>query len=290
MTKSIRFTKYQGLGNDFVMIADPDDRLRVTDDEEVVRLLCDRHLGIGADGVIRVTRGTNGADLVMDYRNSDGSPGEMCGNGIRCLAVFALQEGLTDKTDVDVSTGAGLKHVSVVGDQVRVDMGPPIFNPRDVPVLWDGDDALRALVDVDGATYEAACLSVGNPHAVMWTDDLAVAPVTSLGPQIERHEMFPNGTNVEFVRVASPSTIEVLVWERGSGRTLACGTGACAAAVAARLLRGTDREVEVHLPGGSLEVEWAGSLTEEAPIYMTGPARRSFSGEVEIGASGELAS
>lgn len=282
MTNQLRFAKYQGLGNDFVMIADPADELRLTEDAELVRLLCDRHFGIGADGVIRVAPSGNGADLAMDYRNSDGSVGEMCGNGIRCLALFAREAGLTDKSEVAVATGAGVKLVAVEGDQVRVDMGAPIFSPADIPVKWIGDDALGAEVAVDDGAYGVTCLSVGNPHAILWTDDVASAPVTTLGPAIEHHEMFPNGTNVEWVAVASPQRIEVAVWERGSGRTLACGTGACAAAVAARLVHQTDPVVEVVLPGGSLRVEWQGSRTEDAPIYMTGPAERSFDGEIDL--------
>lgn len=284
MTNRIRFSKYQGLGNDFVMIADPADKLRLTDDAELVRRLCDRHFGIGADGVIRVIASDNGADFVMDYRNSDGSPGEMCGNGIRCLALFTREQGLTDKTDVVVVTGAGLKRVTVTGDDVRVDMGAPIFTPAEIPVRWRGDDALGAEVTVDGAAYGITCVSVGNPHAILWTDDVAGAPVATMGPLIERHEMFPNGTNVEWVSVTSPQRIEVAVWERGSGRTLACGTGACASGVAARLVHQTDPEVEVALPGGTLRVEWQGSLTDSAPVYMTGPAERSFDGEIDLDA------
>lgn len=276
----MRFAKYQGIGNDFVMLADPDDRLRLT--PETVRALCDRRFGIGADGVIRVAPATGGGDFFMDYVNSDGSLGEMCGNGIRCLAVFAAAEGLTDKSELRVETRAGLKTIWVADGGIRVDMGPPRFRPEDVPVLWQGDDALHAKVELDDEVVEAACLSMGNAHAVLFVDDLAAVPVADLGPRIETHEMFPAGTNVEFVVVESAQRVAMSVWERGSGQTLACGTGACAAAVAARVLRGTDERVTVAMPGGELTVEWAGSLGDVQPVYMTGPAVKSFEGDVEL--------
>lgn len=276
----MRFAKYQGIGNDFVMFADPDDRLRLT--PEIVRALCDRRFGIGADGVIRVAPGTGGADFFMDYVNSDGSLGEMCGNGIRCLAVFAAAEGLTDRSELKIETRAGLKTVAVAGEGIRVDMGPPRFRPEDVPVLWRGDDALHAKVELDDEVVEAACLSMGNAHAVLFVDDAASVAPAELGPRIETHPMFPAGTNVEFVVVESPTRVGMSVWERGSGQTLACGTGACAAAVAARLLRGTDASVTVAMPGGELTVEWEGSMDDVRPVYMTGPAVKSFEGDVEL--------
>lgn len=276
----MKFAKYQGIGNDFVMFADPDDRLRLT--PESVRALCDRRFGIGADGVIRVAPGADGGDFFMDYVNSDGSLGEMCGNGIRCLAVFAAAEGLTDKHELKVETRAGLKTITVAGDGIRVDMGPPRFRPEDVPVLWQGEDALHAKVELTDEVVEAACLSMGNAHAVLFVDDLAAVPLTDLGPRIETHPMFPAGTNVEFVVVESPERIAMSVWERGSGQTLACGTGACAAAVAARLLRGAGETVTVAMPGGELTVEWGGTPTDVRPVYMTGPAVKSFEGDVEL--------
>ncbi|MGH2788811.1 MAG: diaminopimelate epimerase [Actinomycetota bacterium] len=276
----MRFAKYQGIGNDFVMLADPDDRIVLT--PELVRDLCDRRFGIGGDGVIRVVPGRGGADLFMDYVNSDGSVGEMCGNGIRCLALFAREEGLTDKQKIEVATRAGLKTVEVLENgRVRVDMGPPIFDPADIPVAWDGRDALHAKIELADEVVEVAALSMGNPHAVLFVDEPEAVAVSVVGPVIERHSAFPNGANVEFVRVASPTRVEVRVWERGAGETLACGTGACAAAVAARALRGAEQKVIVALPGGELEVEWAGSLEERAPVFMTGPAMKSFVGEVE---------
>lgn len=276
----MRFFKYQGTGNDFVMLADIEDRLQLI--PEVVRALCDRRFGIGGDGVIRVGPGDVDTDLSMDYVNSDGSIGEMCGNGIRCLAVFARDEGLTDKEELRVGTRAGIKIVSFTDDgRVRVDMGPPIFIPDEVPVAWSGSDALHAKIELSDQVIEATCLSMGNPHAVIFGEEVPGDP-QPVGSVIEKHQMFPHGTNVEFARVASRQRVEMRVWERGSGETMACGTGACAVAVAAKLVAGADDKVTVSLPGGDLEVEWGGSLDQEAPVFLTGPALRAFSGEVDI--------
>ena len=278
---AMRFAKYHGIGNDFVMFADPSDELRLN--AEMVRRLCDRRFGIGADGVIRVAPGRDGGDLFMDYVNSDGSIGEMCGNGIRCLALFARVEGLTDKDEINVNTRAGMKTVEIQDDTVRVDMGQPIFDAARIPV--QAQDPLHAKIELESGVIEAACLSMGNPHAVLFVDDPDAAPVTTLGPTIEHHPMFPNKVNVEFVRVEGPRRVRMRVWERGSGETLACGTGACAAAVAARLLEEMDPEVTVVLPGGELTVEWAGSLDDSATVFLTGPAVRAFEGEVDLGSS-----
>jgi diaminopimelate epimerase len=276
----MRFAKYHGIGNDFVMLADPDDRLEIT--EQMAARLCDRRFGIGADGVIRVAPGRDGADFVMDYRNSDGTVGEMCGNGIRCLAIFARAEGLTQATKLTVDTGAGRKVIEVLDDgRVRVDMGAPIFNPTEIPVRWDGDP-LHVKLETPGEVIEAACVSIGNPHAVLFVDDPEKAPVTTLGPELAANPAFPKGANVEFIRVPSPDRVEMRVWERGSGETLACGTGACAVAVVAKLLAGTDDRVTVALPGGELEIEWSGSLQDDESIFMTGPVVMSYTGEVDL--------
>jgi diaminopimelate epimerase len=274
----VRFAKYQGIGNDFVMLADPDNKLELT--PLLVRSLCDRRFGIGADGVIRVGSSSR-AHFFMDYANSDGSPSEMCGNGIRCLAVFVRAEGLTDDAVIDVDTLSGVKSVSVQGERVRVDMGSPIFDPARIPVVLEtrGPDALRTKLELDGATLEAAVLSMGNPHAVLFVDDVNSVPVTTLGPRLEHYTAFPNGANIEFATVDSPDRIRLRVWERGSRETLACGTGACAVAVAARLLRNSDVKVAVDLRGGELDIEWAGSTTDEQSVFMTGPAVEVFRGE-----------
>jgi diaminopimelate epimerase len=275
----MRFAKYQGTGNDFVMVADRADVLKLS--AEAVRRVCDRRFGIGADGVIRVAPGRDGGELLMDYVNSDGSIGEMCGNGLRCLALFAREEGMTSARELQVETRAGVRTVEVgAEDRVRVDMGAPIFDPRQIPVTWDGADALRARLMLGATEVEVACLSMGNPHAVMFVEDPHEAPVTTVGPALEHHAAFPNGANVEFVRVLSPQRIRMRVWERGSGETLACGTGACAAAVATRLLADAAGQIIVELPGGEVEVEWAGSLHEEASVFLTGDAAKVYDGEI----------
>ena len=276
----MNFAKYQGTGNDFVMVNDFADERTLT--PELARLLCDRRFGIGADGVIRVAR-SDDADFLMDYVNSDGSVSEICGNGIRCLAVFARAEELTSKDEISVATGAGTKTVKVQADgRVRVDMGAPLFESERVPLDANGADPLHAKIEIDGDVVEVAVLSMGNPHAVLFVEDPAVAPVASLGPRLERHESFPNKTNVEFVSIESPRRLVLRVWERGSAETMACGTGACAAAVAARLLRGTEKHVTVALRGGELSIEWSGSLDEEAPVFMTGEAFEVFRGEIAL--------
>lgn len=276
----MRFSKYHGIGNDFVLIADLDDRLELK--PKMVRALCDRRFGIGADGVIRLAPGGEDDDFFMDYVNSDGSVGEMCGNGIRCLADFANLEGYTDKETLRIRTRAGVKIVELLGGgRVRVDMGPPIFTPEQIPVKWEGNDALHAKIDLGSNMLEASILSMGNPHAVLFVEN---EPVDSLpfGPTIEKHPMFPHGANVEFAKVESPERVRMRVWERGSGETLACGTGACAVAVAAKLVAGASSHTTIALQGGELKVDWEGSLEEEAPVFMTGPVVRAFEGEVDL--------
>ena len=275
----MRFAKYHGIGNDFILVADPEDRLSLT--AEAVARLCDRHFGIGADGVIRVAPGPDGTDLFMDYVNSDGSIGEMCGNGIRCLARFARSQGMVDGDRLRIATRAGVKRVWIEGHAVRVDMGAPIFRPDLIPMTWDEPDALHAKLQLEDETLEAACLSMGNPHAVLFVDEPDGVDLRALGPRLERHEVFPNGANIEFVKVESPTRVRMRVWERGSGETLACGTGAAAVAVAARLLGGAEESMTVVLPGGELRVDWAGSLDDEQPVFMTGPAVEVFTGDID---------
>jgi diaminopimelate epimerase len=278
----MKFAKYQGVGNDFVLFADPDDRLEIT--EVMAARLCDRRFGIGADGVIRVAPGRDGVDFMMDYRNSDGSIGEMCGNGIRCLAIFARKEGLTDATELKIATGAGIKALTVMDDdRVRVDMGSPIFEPAKIPVDHTSPFGLRICLPPDfGECYEFDCVSIGNPHAVTFVEDIDAVEVERIGRQVETSHHFPNKANVEFVRVVSPEKVETRVWERGSGQTLACGTGACAVGVVARLQRNTNEEVTVVLPGGELQIEWSGAIKDEQPVFMTGPVEHSFEGDVDL--------
>lgn len=271
----MHFVKVHGAGNDFVLLPDLDDRIALT--PALVRALCAAHTGMGADGVIRLAPPRPGvdADVFMDYRNADGGVVEMCGNGVRCVAKYVVDRHLVEGPAVLVDTRAGVKPVEIVErDAVglvrlaRVDMGAPVPGKVDEPL---------EVATVTGATVvRVTTLSMGNPHAVLVVDDVAQAPVTTLGPLVERHDAFPEGTNVEFVRVLAPDRVEGRIWERGVGETMASGTGASAMAVAAALLGLADRSVLVALPGGTLEVVWA-----EEGVQVTGPAVEVGSGELD---------
>lgn len=277
----MRFAKYHGTGNDFVMVEDLEDHHPLSTD--VIARICDRHRGVGADGLIRIVRGT-GADFFMDYANADGHVAEMCGNGIRCLAKYVYDRGLVSARTIDVMTRAGLKHLSihvtdgtVVG--VTVDMGRPAFERAAIPMAGDGADTfIGQPLQVDGVVMEATALSMGNPHVVLFLQDIDPrdADVARLGPSIERRPEFPNGANVEFVRVLD-GTIRVRVWERGSGETMACGTGACASLVACATAGLTGREADVEFPGGRLRVAWGA----DDHVALTGPAVCVFEGELD---------
>jgi diaminopimelate epimerase len=240
----MRFVKSHGAGNDFVLIEDLDDRLGILP-PALVAAICDRHKGVGADGLIRIVR-TAGADFFMDYYNADGDVAEMCGNGIRCLGKYVADRGLTAADALAVDTRAGIKRLELyrdadgLVDRVRVDMGAPILEARDIPVEAPGDP-LHVPVSAEGVGYEAACVSMGNPHAVVFVSSLDAIPVERHGPAIETSAPFPAKTNVEFTEVVSSDEVRVRVWERGVGETQACGTGACAVAVAASLRGLRDR-------------------------------------------------
>jgi len=272
----VDFVKSHGAGNDFVMIADLDDRMGSLD-AKLVAALCDRHQGVGADGLIRIAPASD-ADFFMDYYNADGGVAEMCGNGIRCLAKYVADRGLWKDDRLRVDTRAGVKdlvlHRDADGlvDRVRVDMGAPILERARIPVAGDGDP-LRVPVEADGDRFEAACVSMGNPHAVVVVDRLADIPVERYGPLIENAPVFPAKANVEFTEVVTPDEVRVRVWERGVGETQACGTGACATAVAAHLLGLAGRTVAVHMPGGTLDIDWT-----DQTVYLTGPVVEAFSG------------
>jgi diaminopimelate epimerase len=267
----LAFVKVHGAGNDFVLLPDLDDRLVV--DDVLVRALCDRRRGIGADGVIRLgaARAGTAADVFMDYRNADGSVVEMCGNGVRTVAKYVADRGLVAGDVVRVDTRGGVKHVHVHrGDDglvssCTVDMGAPAPGDLDRPLHLP-----------DGTEVRITTLSMGNPHAVLLVDDVTTAPVTTLGPVIERHPAFPDGTNVEFVQVGDRGTVLGRIWERGVGETLASGTGGSAMAVAAALHDLTDREVDVHLPGGVLQVRWT-----DQTLTVTGPAVEVGTGTID---------
>ena len=277
----LNIAKYHGTGNDFVMIEDLQDERPL--EPGLVAALCDRHLGVGADGVIRVTRGTEpGTDFFMDYRNADGSPAEMCGNGVRCLGKLVFDRGFTTATELEVGTRAGTKHLSldVVGGvvaNVTVGMGPPAFARGEIPMDGPSDEPfLTEPFEIDGATFKASAVSMGNPHLVLFVerdpDDL---DVRTIGPRIEHDPRFPEKTNVEFVAVQD-GAVKVRVWERGSGETMACGTGGCAALVAANEAGLVPARAEVRFPGGTLLVE---RTADE--VLLTGPAERVFEARLD---------
>jgi diaminopimelate epimerase len=274
----VEFVKAHGTGNDFVVVEDLEDRLELT--PELVRAVCDRHFGIGADGMIRIGPGRR-APFFMDYRNADGSIAEMCGNGVRVVGKYLGDRGHTSDT-LDLETRAGVKllelHCDDAGmvDRVSVDMGAPSFDRADLPMRGEGE-ALKELLEVAGQTFEATCLSMGNPHVVVYVDDVEQAPVATVGPLLEHHPDFPNRTNVEFVQVIDQHTLRQRTWERGVGETLACGTGACAVAVASQVRGFTGRRVTIDLLGGWLELSW----TPGGTVRMTGPAREVAHGTID---------
>jgi diaminopimelate epimerase len=277
----LRIWKYHGTGNDFVMLEDLDDERPLL--PWLVAALCDRHRGVGADGVIRVTRGNaDGEDFFMDYRNADGSLAEMCGNGVRCLGKLVYERGFTTATDLEVGTRDGKKHLSLDVDgavvrNVTVGMGPPAFARRDIPMDGPPDRPfLTEPFEVDGRTYKATAVSMGNPHLVLFIEeDPDDIEVRAIGPRIEHDPRFPEKTNVEFV-AALDGGVKARVWERGSGETMACGTGACAALVASNEAGLVPARAEVRFPGGTLLVE-----RTEDQVFLTGPAERVFEATID---------
>ena len=268
----MKFTKMHGLGNDYE--SGPGDL------PGLARRMSDRHFGVGADGLICV-RTSERADFRMEMYNADGSEGEMCGNGIRCVGKFLYDKGLTDQTELTIETLAGEKtlELHVEGGtvvSVSVDMGEPILTPERIPVLGAGESFLSRRIMVNGREWAVTCVSMGNPHAVVFVPDVDRLNLEEWGPAFEHHAIFPNRTNTEFVEVENQSTLRMRVWERGSGETMACGTGACAALVAAVLSYRARRIATVKLRGGSLTVRWEES---DGHVYMTGPAVTVFEGE-----------
>ena len=280
----LHFAKMHGLGNDFVVI---DDRERTWDFEpDAVRWLCDRHFGVGADGLILVRPADDGvSDFLMLYHNSDGTAAEMCGNGIRCFAKWLVDRDLIAGDVLTVQTLGGAKSIEIERCEdgtmalARVDMGEPVLDLAAVPANLDGMTAVDHPLETSAGPVSVTVVSMGNPHAVIWVDDVDTAPVETLGPIVENHPAFPHKTNVEFAE-AHPDEhrIRLRVWERGVGETLACGTGACAALVASVLGRRTGRTATVELPGGDLTIAWA----PDGHVYMTGPAERVFEGVIRL--------
>lgn len=274
----LRFSKMHGLGNDFVVIDGVSQKVRLS--PERIRQLADRHLGIGCDQLLLVEAPDN-ADVDFRYRifNGDGSEVENCGNGARCFAIFVRERKLTGKRTIRVETASGIMELQVVdNDKVIVDMGVPRLVPAHIPFQAEQQAASYTLA-VDGESYTIGAVSMGNPHAVLIVDNVAQAPVAELGPKIEHHPRFPQRVNVGFMEIVSPYEINLRVFERSAGETLACGTGACAAVVAGRLQQKLNSEVKVNLPGGSLHIRWEG---EGHPVIMTGPAVTVFHGQVKI--------
>ena len=270
----ITFTKMHGCGNDFVVL-DCMER-QPAGLAGIARDLCHRRFGVGADQLLTI-KPSDSADFRMEIFNADGSEVEMCGNGIRCFARYVYEHGLTGKREIEVDTLAGVIRPRLKGDRVEVDMGRPVLDGRDIPVAGDGRIVNHPLT-VDGSEYTVTCVSMGNPHCVLYVDDVDALDLPRLGPRFEHHAFFPNRVNTEFVQVLGPDEVRMRVWERGAGETWACGTGASAAAVAGALTGKTERKVTVHLMGGDLEIHWAG----DDRVYMTGPAQEVFQGSIRV--------
>ncbi|NHC38144.1 diaminopimelate epimerase [Scytonema millei] len=278
---TIEFVKYHGLGNDFILIDNRASSEPIVTPEQAVKL-CDRHFGIGADGVIFALPGTNGADYTMRIFNSDGSEPEMCGNGIRCFAKFLgdLEANTNLTSCLRIHTLAGIIVPQLTADgQVKVDMGEPRLLAAEIPTTLTaaGEKVINQSLDVADRTWSVTCVSMGNPHCITFVDDVAAIPLEEIGPQFEHHPVFPQRTNTEFIQVTSRDYLKMRVWERGAGATLACGTGACASLVAGVLVGKCDRVATVELPGGCLQIEWS----QDQKLYMTGPAERVFAGKIE---------
>ena len=275
----MKFTKMQGIGNDYVYVNCLQETIE--NPSELAKKISDRHYGVGSDGLIMINP-SDKADFEMEMYNADGSRGEMCGNGIRCVAKYVYDYGLTDKTSISVETLAGIKYLDLTVEDgkvvlVKVDMGKPMLRPEEVPVVSEKEEVIDEPITVEGQEYRMTCVSMGNPHAVVFIDqDVKEFPLETVGVKFENHERFPKRVNTEFVNVLDRHTAQMRVWERGSGETLACGTGACAVAVACALNGLTEDEVTVKLLGGDLQIKWD---REKNTVYMTGPAEVVFDGE-----------
>lgn len=277
----LQFTKMQGLGNDYIYINDSDNQLKNLD--ELARQLSCRHFGVGSDGLI-VVKPSRRADFFMEMYNADGSQGKMCGNGIRCFCKYIYDQGLTQQNCLMIETLSGIKEVQLLFEDdtvigAVVDMGKPIFDLKEIPIDDSKVQWIQHAFKVGDSMYEVSAVSMGNPHLVVYEDEIDSVNLQSLGPLFEKHEQFPEGINTEFIEVVSEHTIKMRVWERGSGETLACGTGACAAAVVSKVLKKVQMPVTVQLRGGELRVDWN---EDTQHVMMTGPAVTVFSGEIAL--------
>ncbi len=277
----IKFTKMHGIGNDYIYINCMEST--VDDPASLSLRLSDRHTGIGGDGIILILPSEK-ADFRMRIFNADGSEAKMCGNGARCVGKYVADHGFTSSQRITLETNAGIKILDLHPGTdskiktVTVDMGRPLTRPEEIPVVFSGDAMIEAPVATSCGELRLTAVSMGNPHGVVFVDSLAALNFNRLGPELENHPMWPDRANIEFVEVISPSELRMRVWERGSGETMACGTGACATAVAAALTGRTGRKVKIHLRGGDLDIEWL----PDGRVMMTGPAAEVFNGTVEI--------
>lgn len=279
----MKFTKMHGCGNDYVYVNGFEEK--IADEAKAAITVSDRHFGIGADGLI-IIKPSDIADFEMVMYNADGSRGAMCGNGVRCVAKYVYDHKLTDKRSISVASMGAVKYIDVDVENgsvvsAKVDMGCPVLEAERIPVLTDKEKAINEPITVDGREYLMTCVSMGNPHAVIFTDvPVREFPLEKIGPMFENHPAFPDRVNTEFVNVTDRKNLDMRVWERGSGETLACGTGTCATVVAAILNGYVDHDVTVHLIGGDLKISWSGN--EADSVFMTGPAETVFSGEINL--------
>ena len=277
----MKFTKMHGIGNDYVYVNCFEET--VENPSEVSKKVSDRHFGIGSDGLILI-KPSEKADFEMEMYNADGSQGAMCGNGIRCVAKYVYDYGLTDKTNISVDTKSGIKYLDLTVANgkvalVKVKMGQPELNAEKIPMIYKKQQVIQQPLAVKDNIYEVTAVSMGNPHVIVYMDQIRDLAIEKIGPDFEKHPAFPEGVNTEFVHVIDRKTVEMRVWERGSGETLACGTGACAVAVACVLNGYTEEEVTVRLLGGELKIFWN---RKENLVYMTGPAEVVFDGTINL--------
>lgn len=277
---NIEFTKMHGLGNDYLFI--DTSRFQIDDPEGLSRNMSHRHLGVGSDGIILVMP-SDSADFKMRIFNADGSEAETCGNGIRCFAKYVFERNMTGKTEFVIDTLAGPNHVVLTTDNgkvafVRSNMGEPRFERSEIPMEGEAGRVIEEPLQLDDQTLNITCANIGNPHAVVFVDDAEAVPLAEIGPKIENHPKFPQRTNVEFVTVQNRQNIVMRIWERGSGITMASGSGSCGSALASMITNRVDRKVNVHLVYGTLQIEW----TEDGFVYQEGPATETFTGTWEI--------
>lgn len=274
----MKFTKMHGIGNDYVYVNCLEET--VANPSETAIAVSDRHKGIGSDGLVLI-KTSDIADFTMEMYNADGSQSQMCGNAIRCVGKYVYENRLTDKTNISIETLAGVKYLELYVangkvETVKVNMGAPILVPSQIPVAVDGDRVVNEAVEIDGKKYNITCVSMGNPHCITYVDNVSNLEIDKVGPEFENNKLFPERVNAEFVRVIDRDTVEMRVWERGSGETMACGTGACAVAVASILNGLCNDTVMVKLLGGDLQITWD---READVVYMTGSATTVYTGE-----------